>query len=75
MTGRRIVAAHRDGRLVVVEDTVPSNAFTSVPGFDPATIWGTPAFPTLPWDGNDPGTTATSERPDLVERRQQLPDG
>lgn len=54
MINRRIVANVVEGKSVVVEDApMPSNAFTSVPGFDPAIVWQTASKPVLPWDGAD----------------------
>jgi hypothetical protein len=70
MSTRRIVAAQRNGRSIIVEDaTVPSNAFASVPGFDPVLVWGTPALPTLPWGGCNPITDSPSVMPLAGETR------
>ena len=43
MSNRRIIAAHHNGRSVVIEDKLaPGNSFDAVPGFNPAVITGKP---------------------------------
>ena len=66
MSNRRIIAAHHNGRSVVIEDKLaPGNSFDAVPGFNPAVIWGTPPSPTIPWDGNDLSADAPSVMPEF----------
>tara|TARA_R100001244_G_scaffold6593_25_gene8227 strand:+ start:26839 stop:27372 length:534 start_codon:yes stop_codon:yes gene_type:complete len=66
MNSRRIIAAHKNGRSVVAEDaSAPTNLFDSVPGFDPAVIWGTPPTPTIPWDGVDVAKAASTVMPQV----------
>jgi len=66
MGQRRIIAAHRDGQSVIVEDLpAPSNLFSAVPGFDPAVIWGTPASPVVPWDGRDLAAESATVMPEV----------
>jgi hypothetical protein len=53
MTRKLFVVANRGGKSSFVEEgPAPSNAFTAVPGFDPAVIWGTSAHPLTNWDGH-----------------------
>lgn len=66
MSFRRIIATSRNGRSIVAEDaTAPSNAFTSVPGFNPAVIWGTAPSASIPWDGTDLAATAPTVMPEI----------
>lgn len=66
MGNRRIIAAHKNGRSVVVEDAeAPGNLFSAVPGFDPAVIWGTPAAPVVPWDGIDLAAGSATVMPEI----------
>jgi hypothetical protein len=52
MTRKLYVVANRNSKSSFVEEgEAPSNAFTAVPGFDPAVIWGTSANPSTNWDG------------------------
>jgi mannose-6-phosphate isomerase-like protein (cupin superfamily) len=52
MTRKLYVIANRNDKSSFVEEgAAPSNAFTAVPGFDPAVIWGTSANPSTNWDG------------------------
>ncbi len=52
MTRKLFVVANQGGKSSFVEEgPAPSNAFTAVPGFDPAVIWGTSAHPSTDWDG------------------------
>lgn len=65
MTTRRIIASHQNGRSVVAEDLdAPTNPFSTVPGFNPAVIWGTPPAPTVPWDGVDLAANSTTVMPE-----------
>lgn len=60
MGTRRLIASIRNGKsLVVADEAATSNAFSSVPGFDPLVLWGTPATPGVPWDGVDQSVGAT----------------
>jgi len=64
MTSRFIVVDTRAGKSQVVsEGQPPSNCFESVPGFDPAVIWGTDPVPVLPWDGVNPLSKTKSLMP------------
>lgn len=48
MAIRKIVAANRDGRSTIISDEMDvSNAFSSVPGFDPVAAWSTGRGATL----------------------------
>ncbi len=65
MSSKFIVVDNRDGKSQVVrEGSPPSNAFTSVPGFDPSVVWGTDPAAELPWDGINPATKTKSLMPD-----------
>ena len=62
---RLIVTSHRNGKSCVgLDKPIPSKPFASVPGFDPALIWGTAATPSLPWDGRN-----------VADERQEPPAG
>ncbi|MCQ9146157.1 cupin domain-containing protein [Ochrobactrum sp. BTU2] len=64
MSSKLIVVDNRDGKSQTVsESDTPSNAFASVPGFDPAVVWGTAASASLPWDGVNSATTTRSLMP------------
>jgi mannose-6-phosphate isomerase-like protein (cupin superfamily) len=65
MNSKLIIVDNRGGKSQVVsEGQQPSNAFSSVPGFDPAVIWGTAAAPPLPWDRIDVAAASSSVMPD-----------
>ena len=60
---RLIVTSDRNGKSSVgVDRPIPSAPFASVPGFDPALIWGTAATPSVPWDGRN-----------VADERKRLP--
>jgi len=51
MNNRRIIAARRGGRSVVIEDAPQrSHALRAVPGFEASVVWRTAAQPSLAWD-------------------------
>lgn len=63
-TNCRIIAAHKNGRSVIVEnEPLKRRAFQSVKGFSFVDIWGTPPVPVVPWDGKSIVDTAGSVLP------------
>lgn len=67
---RLIVTANQNGKSVIgVDKPIPSTPFVSVPGFDPALIWGTAPTPSVPWDGRNVTTERRSILPEVGETR------
>jgi mannose-6-phosphate isomerase-like protein (cupin superfamily) len=67
---RLIVTANQNGKSIIgVDKPIPSAPFKSVPGFDPAFVWGTASTPTVPWDGRTPATEHNSVLPEVGETR------
>jgi hypothetical protein len=67
---RLIVTSNRNGRSAVgLDKPVPSTPFASVPGFDPALIWGTAAIPSVPWDGHNAADGRKNVLPEAGETR------
>jgi len=70
---RLIVTADRNGKSSVGLDwPIPSASFASVPGFDPALIWGTASTPTVPWDGRNVAEDRKSVLPEVGETRLMM---
>jgi hypothetical protein len=70
---RLIVTSDRNGKSSVgVDRPIPSAAFASVPGFDPALIWGTSATPSVPWDGRNVADERKSVLPEVGETRLMM---
>jgi hypothetical protein len=67
---RLIVTANQNGKSIIgMDKPIPSTPFESVPGFDPALIWGTAPDPSVPWDGQNPATERESILPEVGETR------
>jgi mannose-6-phosphate isomerase-like protein (cupin superfamily) len=67
---RLIVTSHRNGKSsVALDESIPAKPFASVPGFDPALIWGTAVIPSVPWDGHKLADERQSVLPDVGETR------
>ncbi len=67
---RLIVTSHLNGKSSVgLDQSIPAKPFASVPGFDAALIWGTPANPSVPWDASNLAERRTSVLPDVGETR------
>jgi len=67
---RLIVTSNRKGKSTVgLDKPFPSTPFASVPGFDPALLWGTTTTPSVPWDGRDVAGERKSVLPDVGETR------
>src|SRR5258705_12618297 len=70
---RLIVTPHRNGKSTIgLDKPVPSAPFASVPGFDPALIWGTAATPSVPWDGRNVADERKSVLPEVGETRLMM---
>ena len=70
---RLIVTSDRNGKSSVgVDRLIPSASFASVPGFDPALIWGTAATPSVPWDGRNVADERKSVLPEVGETRLMM---
>ena len=70
---RLIVTSDRNGKSSVgVDRLIPSTPFASVPGFDPALIWGTAATPSVPWDGRNVADERKSVLPEVGETRLMM---
>lgn len=70
---RLIVTSDRNGKSSVgVDRPIPSAPFASVPGFDPALIWGTAATPSVPWDGRNVADERKSVLPEVGETRLMM---
>jgi mannose-6-phosphate isomerase-like protein (cupin superfamily) len=67
---RLIVTANKNGKSNVgLDEVIAAKPFASVPGFDPALVWGTAATPSLPWDGRNVAEGRKSVLPDVGETR------
>lgn len=67
---RLIVTSDRNGKSSVgVDRAIRSAPFASVPGFDPALIWGTAATPSVPWNGRNVADEFKSVLPNVGETR------
>ena len=70
---RLIVTSDRNGKSGVgLDRPIPSASFASVPGFDPALIWGTAATPSVPWDGRNVADERKSVLPESGETRLMM---
>ncbi|WP_375787006.1 cupin domain-containing protein [Bradyrhizobium sp. Pha-3] len=73
MTNRLIVTNEHDTRSSVeIDEQIRPNPFASVPGFDHALLWGTPAAPSVPWNGRNVATESKSILPAPGESRLML---
>lgn len=64
--GTLYVAAERNGKASFVDERpAPSNAFTAVPGFDPALVWATPPHASVDWDRTATVTPTSSGIPEV----------
>src|ERR1700744_3669721 len=51
---RFVVTIGGDGKsAIAMEAPIQARPFSSVPGFDPALLWGTGAAPSVPWGGRN----------------------
>ena len=67
---RLIVTCNRNGKSTIgLDKPIPSAPFASVPGFDPALVWGTAPTPSVPWDGCNIANERKSVLPDVGETR------
>ena len=70
---RLIVTSDRNGKSGVgLDRPIPSASFASVPGFDPALIWGTAATPSVPWDGRNVADERKSVLREVGETRLMM---
>jgi hypothetical protein len=70
---RLIVTANQNGKSSIgVDKPIPSTPFKSVPGFDPALVWGTVPTPSVPWDGRNPVIERKSVLPEVSETRLMI---